>query len=41
VEKRLKTAKECQTAENKEYGARKLASEKCFQEHDCAGAAGK
>lgn len=41
VEKRLRTAKECQTPDNKEYGARKLVSEKCFQDHDCAGAAGK
>jgi hypothetical protein len=35
VERRLKNARECQSKENKEYGTRKLASEKCFQETNC------
>jgi Domain of unknown function (DUF4157) len=37
MEKRLRTAKECQAPDNKEYGTRKLASEKCFRHEDCAG----
>jgi hypothetical protein len=41
VEKRLKSAPECQTKENKSYGARKLTSEKCFKEKNCAGAGTK
>jgi hypothetical protein len=41
VEKRVRSAPECQTKENKSYGARKLASEKCFQEKYCAGAGAK
>jgi hypothetical protein len=37
LEKRLKTAKECQSKENKEYATRKLeTSEKCFLAIDCA-----
>ncbi len=42
VEKRLKEAKSCKSAKNKEYGTRKLASEKCFLEYNCgsAGATG-
>jgi hypothetical protein len=40
VEKRLRDAKLCQTAANKEYGARKLASEKCFFGKNC-GASGE
>jgi hypothetical protein len=35
VEKRLKSARECQSKENKEYGTRKLASERCFHEKYC------
>ena len=35
VERRLKTARECQSKENKEYGARKLESEKCFRNKYC------
>jgi hypothetical protein len=41
VEKRLKTAKECQSKDNKEYGARKLASEQCFHDMYCDGAGTK
>ena len=37
VEKRLKSAPECQTKDNKAYGTRKLGSEKCFQSKYCAG----
>jgi hypothetical protein len=37
MEKRLKNAKECQK-ENKDYGARKLASEKCFRDQACGAA---
>jgi Domain of unknown function (DUF4157) len=40
VEKRLKKAPECQT-KHKEYGTRKLASEKCFENKNCAGAGAK
>lgn len=35
VENRLKNAKECQFKVNKEYGTRKLASEKCFRNKAC------
>lgn len=35
VEKRLKGARECQSKETKEYGVRKLASEKCFRDKYC------
>ena len=41
VERRLKKAPECQTKHNKEYGTRKLASEKCFENKNCAGAGAK
>jgi hypothetical protein len=41
VEKRLSSAPECQTKENKPYGARKLASEKCFLDQACAEAGAK
>jgi hypothetical protein len=41
VENRLKTAKDCQSSENKEYGARKLASERCFSDFYCGGSTGK
>ena len=37
MEKRLKNAKECQK-ENKDYGTRKLASEKCFRDQACSAA---
>jgi hypothetical protein len=37
MEKRLKSAKGCQSKENKEYGSRKLASEKCFRNQYCGG----
>lgn len=40
MENRLKTAKDCQSKEDKEYGMRKLASEICFRDKACA-AAGK
>jgi hypothetical protein len=36
MEKRMKTSKACQSAENKEYGTRKLASEKCFRDNACS-----
>jgi hypothetical protein len=39
MERRLKTAKDCQSTENKEYGTRKLASEKCFRDKNCGGSA--
>jgi len=39
IEKRLKNAKECQSKENKAYGERKLASEKCFRNKNCGGSA--
>jgi hypothetical protein len=35
MEKRLASAKECQSNENKAYGTRKLASEKCWRDHYC------
>lgn len=35
VENRMRTAKECQSTENKEYVMRKLASEKCFRNKNC------
>jgi hypothetical protein len=35
VENRLKNAKECQSKENKNYGIRVLASEKCFRNKNC------
>ena len=35
MEKRLQNAKECKSKENKEYGTRKLASEKCFRDTNC------
>ncbi|WP_255398841.1 DUF4157 domain-containing protein [Nitrosovibrio sp. Nv6] len=35
LEKRLKAAKECQSKENKEYGTRQLASDKCFRDKNC------
>jgi hypothetical protein len=38
VEERLKTAKACQSAENKSYGKRKLESEKCFRDRYCGTA---
>jgi hypothetical protein len=41
VEQRLKSAKECQSKENKVYGTRKLASEKCFRDKNCGGPGGK
>lgn len=41
MEKRLKNAKECQSKENKAYGKRKLASEKCFRDKYCGGSGGK
>jgi hypothetical protein len=41
VERRLKSAKECQSKENKEYGTRKLASEICFRDKNCGGTGGK
>jgi Domain of unknown function (DUF4157) len=41
VEKRIKTAKECQSAANKEYGTRKLTSEKCFRDKNCGSSASK
>jgi hypothetical protein len=41
VEQRLKSAKECQSKVNKEYGTRKLASEKCFRDKNCGGPGGK
>jgi hypothetical protein len=36
MEKRLRSAKECQSKENREYGTRKLASEKCFRTKNCS-----
>lgn len=36
IEKRLKNAKECQSPADKEYGTRKLKSERCFQDMYCA-----
>jgi hypothetical protein len=41
MENRLKTAKVCQSAANKEYGGRKLASEKCFRDNACSEAGAK
>jgi hypothetical protein len=41
VERRLKSARECQSKENKEYGRRKLASEICFRDMNCGGSGGK
>ena len=41
VEKRLKNATECQSKVNKEYGTRKLASEKCFRDKFSGDAGGK
>jgi Domain of unknown function (DUF4157) len=41
VQNRLKNAKECQSKENKAYGTRKLASEKCFRNKACGGSGGK
>jgi Domain of unknown function (DUF4157) len=41
MEKRLKTTKACQSEENKEYGTRKLASEKCFRDKACEGLGSK
>jgi len=41
VENRLKTAAECRSKKNAEYGNRKLASEKCFQQHYCASSGKK
>jgi hypothetical protein len=35
VEERLRTAKVCQSQENRAYGTRKLASEKCFRDKNC------
>lgn len=35
LENRLRNAKKCQSKENKEYGTRKLASEKCFRDQNC------
>lgn len=35
VENRLKKAKRCQSKRNKDYGRRKLASEKCFLQRYC------
>jgi hypothetical protein len=40
VERRLKNAKECQSNENKDYGTRKLASERCFRDRNCGGSSG-
>jgi hypothetical protein len=36
MEKRLQGAKECQPKAAREYGVRKLASEKCFRDQACA-----
>jgi hypothetical protein len=36
VENRMRTAKECQSKENKEFVTRKLASEKCFRNMYCS-----
>ena len=41
VENRLKTAKVCQSKENKDYGTRKYASEKCFRNKNCGGSGAK
>jgi len=35
MENRLRSARECQSRENKDYGNRKLASEKCFRDKSC------
>lgn len=35
VEERVKNARECQSKTNKDYGARKLVSEKCFRDKNC------
>ena len=35
VEERIKNARECRTKDNKDYSARKLASEKCFRDKYC------
>ncbi len=40
MEKRLKNAKSCKSEKNKEYGTRKLASEKCFHDINCGSAGG-
>jgi hypothetical protein len=40
VEQRLKTAKECKGKDNQAYGERKQASERCFRDKNCGGAAG-
>ena len=37
MEQRLASAKECRTATNREYGTRKLTSEKCFRDKACTG----
>lgn len=37
VEERLRNARECQSKTNKDYGARKLLSEKCFRDKNCGG----
>jgi hypothetical protein len=41
MEKRLAQARECQPKQAKEYGVRKLASEKCFRDRSCAEEGGK
>jgi hypothetical protein len=35
IESRLKHARECQSSANKDYGARKLDSERCFRDKNC------
>lgn len=36
MEKRLESAKDCRSKKNKEYGTRKLASERCFRDKNCS-----
>jgi hypothetical protein len=36
VEKRVKEAAACHSKENRDYGARKLASERCFRDKNCS-----
>jgi hypothetical protein len=41
VENQLKKARKCKSKENQDYGTRKLASEKCFRDKNCADSGGK
>ena len=41
MEKRLRNEKSCQSKENKEYGKRKLTSERCFHDKYCGAAGAK